>query len=263
MDPEEQTQAVETETPAVPASTGTGPTLVGLVQQEAETPETQTPETQTTDLSKLSPAELIALVATLRERSAAEEGKRQRAVEAEKKARQKASQFETELTTFRTDANVREAERVAALSDKQAREEAEAALAKERERTQGLESRFQDFRVETELSAAGFLNGFEGEERTAQLTTLKALTNLELVKEDGQFSISRFSERFAAMKPAAAAVVPTPEAAPVVDLGGKTPAPSEQAATRKTQLLEALKTAEARGQRSNVIALRSELSRLK
>ena len=127
-------------------------------------------------------------------------------------------------------------------------------------RALAAEAKATDMRIESDLGAAGFLSGLEGEARSSQLQTLKALTGLSLVQEEGQFSIELFAQRFGGMKPAvtAAPVVPA-----VVDLGGKTPAPTEEKASRKAELLKLREAALAKGDRFGVLSLDGELSRLK
>ena len=127
-------------------------------------------------------------------------------------------------------------------------------------RALAAEAKATDMRIESDLGAAGFLSGLEGEARSSQLQTLKALTGLNLVQEDGVFSVELFSQRFGGMKPA----VTTPPVDPaVVDLGGKTPPPTEQKASRKQELLYARKKAFDGGDRYAVMVIDGEHSQLK
>ena len=127
-------------------------------------------------------------------------------------------------------------------------------------RALAAEAKATDMRIESDLGVAGFLQGLEREARSSQFDTLKAFTGLSLVKEEGNFSIDLFSQRFGGMKPAIEAVLVVPA---VVDLGGKTSPPTEQKASHKQELLDARKKAFDGGDRYGVKVIDSELSQLK
>lgn len=242
MADELSTPAVETETPAV---TEEQPT----VEETVETTETPESEADTPTV-----AELLAQIE-------AEKGKTAKAVKAEQNARARAAAAETELTGFRTAAETAEAERIANLSlaeqlaeERKKREAAEA-------RAVQIEAQSAERQLEADLGEAGFLAGLEGEAKTSQLTKLKALTGLDLVKQDGAFSIDAFSTHFGALKPV---VTPTTPAEPtVVDLGGKTPPPTEVKLNRKKELMTARQEAIDKGDRYGVMLIDGELSQLK
>jgi hypothetical protein len=89
----------------------------------------------------------------------------------------------------------------------------------------------------------------------------------ELVRDEGVFSLEKFSARFGNLKPAAPAVAVTPApdtpAPVVVDLGGPGTAPNEAQASRKTELQSQLKAAYDRGDLLGYINLQSQLAGLK
>lgn len=240
------------------------PTTPAVEQDVLETPEqepevtTETPETP--DETPETKPELT--VEELRAQLAASEAKLAKAVKAEQTLRTRAQTAETELTGFKTAAQEAEAERIANLSlAEQLAEERKKREAAETRATQ-VETQAAERLLEDQLGAAGFLAGLEGEAKTSQLSKLKALTSLEFVKEEGAFSIDAFATHFGGLKPAVAETPTEPVKPPVVDLGGKTPAPSEPKAERKQQLLAQLKTAESKGDRSSSIAIRRELHNL-
>lgn len=199
---------------------------------EETTPPTETPETTPDETPETESVDWKA-------RYEAEKGKTAKAVEAEKKARTARQALETELTDHRTKAEAQEAERVANLTlGQKLAEETKKREAAETEASK-VRGEWTDFRVTTQLEQAGFFTGLDGEAKTAQLGTLKALTTLDFVQDDGQFSVEKFAARFGGLKPQT--VAPTPPAdPPVVDLGGKTSPPAEQQVARKAELLKAL-----------------------
>lgn len=246
---------MEPTTPAVETEV-----LATTVETPVETPVETTPPATVTD-PKPTVEQLEAALA-------AEKAKTARAVAAEQTARAKRAELETELGTFRTQAEQREAERVANLSlaEKLVEETAKREAAELAALT--VQSQWADFRIETELGAAGFLSGLEGEAKTSQLATLKALTSLEFVKDDGAFSITKFAEKFGGLKPKAPVLqeIETPAATPaptVVDIGAPGTTPADAAPTQKAELQKLLQTAYERGDRLGYIQLQGQIAALK
>jgi hypothetical protein len=243
------TPAVAQEAPAAP-------------EQVVETPavtETEAPEAPQVEVTPEGPT-----VAELQAALAAEKAKTARAVAAEQTARAKRAELETQLGTFTADAEAREAERVANLSlaEKLAEETAKREAAEQA--AASVQSQWAEFRTLSDLERGGFLSGLEGDAKTAQLETLKALTSLPFVLDEGTFSLAKFSERFGSMKPAAPTVlVAEPVAAPVVvDLGGTGTPPGDAKVSRKTELQSQIAEATKRGDRMAVLSLRGQLAAL-
>ncbi len=82
------------------------------------------------------------------------------------------------------------------------------------------------------------------------------------MQDNGAFSVTKFSERFGGLKPAAPLTVVADPVPTVVDLGGKTTPPSEVAMNRKGELIAQRELAMKRGQRGLLISIDRELSTL-